>query len=176
MQRIDYIFVGIEHRAAAHIEFTLLKSRHNITFAQLYVASVALGANHQQTLDAFLEADAFPGPSIVIAYCPCIEHGIRIHDGVAGMSHSIVEEKRAVTAGYWPLYRFNPSAPDPNQQLTVDYAKPDGSMPNFLDGEDRYADLKMVDPAEAAVLRPELQTRCDDLFDLLSYEVKAPRI
>ena len=146
-----------------------------MTYGNVYVASVALGANYQQTLDAFLEADAYPGPSIVIAYCPCIEHGIRIEDGVAGMSHSIVEEKRAVLAGYWQLYRFNPLSPIGTPQLTVDYAKPDGSMPEFLDGEDRYADLKMVDPEEADVLRPELENRCDDLFDLLNYDRNAPR-
>ena len=150
--------------------------RMMMTYGNVYVASVALGAHYQQTLDAFLEADAYPGPSIVIAYCPCIEHGIRTADGVAGMSHSIVEEKRAVLAGYWQLYRFNPAAPAGTPQLTVDYAKPDGSMPDFLDGEDRYADLKMLDPKEAAVLRPELETRCDDLFDLLTYDANAPRL
>lgn len=150
--------------------------RMMMTYGNVYVASVALGANYKQTLDAFLEADAYPGPSIVIAYCPCIEHGIRIQDGVAGMSHSIVEEKKAVLAGYWQLYRFNPLAPTGSNQLTVDYAKPDGSMTAFLDGEDRYADLKMVDPKESAVLRPELETRCDDLFDLLTYDSSAPRI
>ena len=150
--------------------------RMMMTYGNVYVASVALGAHYKQTLDAFLEADAYPGPSIVIAYCPCIEHGIRVADGVAGMSHSIVEEKKAVLAGYWPLYRFNPDAPEGTPRLSIDYAKPDGSMPNFLDGEDRYADLKMLDPKEAAVLRPELETRCDDLYDLLSYDSSAPRI
>lgn len=150
--------------------------RMMMTYGNVYVASVALGAHYSQTLDAFLEADAYPGPSLVIAYCPCIEHGIRIQDGVAGMSHSIVEEKRAVMAGYWQLYRFNPQAPEGEPQLTVDYVKPDGSMPDFLDGEDRYADLKMTDPKEAAILRPELETRCDDLFDILNYDKSAPRL
>lgn len=150
--------------------------RMMMTYGNVYVASVALGAHYQQTLDAFIEADAYPGPAIVIAYCPCIEHGIRIQDGVAGMSHSIVEEKRGVLAGYWQLYRFNPLAPAGTQQLTVDYAKPDGSMPDFLDGEDRYADLKMTDPKEAIILCSELETRCDDLYDLLIYDVKAPAI
>ena len=150
--------------------------RMMMTYGNVYVASVALGAHYKQTLDAFLEADAYPGPSIVIAYCPCIEHGIRVQDGVAGMSHSIVEEKRAVLAGYWQLYRYNPLAPQGSPRLTVDYAKPDGSMPDFLDGEDRYADLKMTDPKEAAILRPRLETRCDDLFDLLTYDASAPEI
>ncbi|MCH5216931.1 MAG: pyruvate:ferredoxin (flavodoxin) oxidoreductase [Muribaculaceae bacterium] len=150
--------------------------RMMMSYGNVYVASVALGAHYKQTLDAFLEADAYNGPSLVIAYCPCIEHGIRIPDGVAGMSHSIVEEKRAVLAGYWQLYRFDPAAPEGTPQLTVDYAKPDGSMSAFLDGEDRYADLKMLDPKEAAILRPELETRCDDLYDLLNYDASSPRL
>ncbi|MCH5214851.1 MAG: pyruvate:ferredoxin (flavodoxin) oxidoreductase [Muribaculaceae bacterium] len=150
--------------------------RMMMTYGNVYVASVALGAHYKQTLDAFLEADAYPGPSIVIAYCPCIEHGIRVADGVAGMSHSIVEEKNAVLAGYWQLYRFNPDAPEGTPQLTVDYAKPDGSMPGFLDGQNRYAVLETNDPKEAAILRPELETRCDDLFDLLTYQSSSPRL
>lgn len=150
--------------------------RMMMSYGNVYVASIALGANFQQALNAFIEADAYAGPSLVIAYCPCIEHGIRIQDGVAGMSHSIVEERRAVLAGYWQLYRFNPEPKEGETQLTIDYSKPDGSMPEFLDGEDRYADLKMVDPVEATKLRSELETRCDDLFDLLTYNKMAPNI
>ena len=74
-----------------------------MTYGTVYVASVAIGANYQQTIDAMREAEAYPGPSIIIAYCPCINHGIR-----AGMGNSIVEERLAVQAGYWPIYRFNP--------------------------------------------------------------------
>lgn len=150
--------------------------RMMMTYGNVYVASIAIGANYQQAVDAFVEADAYNGPSLVIAYCPCIEHGIRVSDGVAGMSNSIVEEKKAVESGYWQIYRFNPAAPQGQPELTVDYSKPDGSMPQFLDGEDRYADLKMLDPEAAAVLRPELETRCDNLFDLLTYDSKAPAI
>lgn len=149
--------------------------RMMMTYGNVYVASIALGANYQQAVDAFVEADAYEGPSIVIAYCPCINHGIRVSDGVAGMSNSIVEEKKAVLSGYWQLYRYNPAAAQGVERLMVDYAKPDGSMPAFLDGEDRYADLKMLDPAEAAILRPELETRCDNLYDLLIYDVNAPK-
>ena len=145
--------------------------RMMMTYGNVYVASIALGANYQQAVDAFVEADAYNGPSLVIAYCPCIAHGIR-----AGMSNSIIEEKKAVLAGYWQLYRFNPAAPQGQPQLSVDYAQPDKSMPDFLDGEDRYADLKMLDPAEAAILRPELETRCDNLYDLLKYDAGAPRL
>lgn len=145
--------------------------RMMMTYGNVYVASIAMGANYEQSVEALVEADAYAGPSLVIAYCPCINHGIR-----AGMSNSIVEEKRAVLAGYWQLYRFNPAAPAGQEQLSVDYAKPDGSMPQFLDGEDRYADLKMLDPAAASVLRPELEMRCDNIYDLLAYDTSAPRL
>ena len=144
--------------------------RMMMTYGTVYVASVALGANYVQALEAFEEADAYPGPSIVIAYCPCIAHGIR-----AGMSHTIIEEKLAVKAGYWPLYRYNPANRNNGKEaLTIDYAKPDDSLPSFLKGEDRYADLQMRDGKAAAILWPELQTRCDDLYDIMVYETKAP--
>lgn len=146
--------------------------RMMMTYGTVYVASIALGANYMQGLQAFEEAEAYEGPSIVIAYCPCINHGIR-----AGMSHSIVEEKLAVKCGYWPLYRFNPENTAKGiKPFKVDYMKPDDSMPSFLDGEDRYADLKLRDPAEAAILRPELQVRCDNLYSLMSYDVSAPAL
>lgn len=134
--------------------------RMMMTYGTVYVASVALGANFQQTINALREAEAYDGPSIVIGYCPCINHGIR-----TGMSHAVIEQRDAVLAGYWPLYRYNPSLPTP---LTVDYAKPDGQLPAFLDNEDRYADLKMIDPAAAATLRPALATRLDNIYTILS--------
>ena len=135
--------------------------RMMMTYPGVYVASVAMGANYMQTIHALTEADAHPGPSIVIAYCPCINHGIR-----AGMSHAMVEERQAVLSGYWPLYRRNPAA---KPELTVDYHKPDGTLTDFVNGEDRYADLRQTDPAAANVLQPELETRCDDIFDILTY-------
>ena len=133
--------------------------RMMMTYGNVYVASVALGANFQQTINALMEAEAYPGPSIVIAYCPCINHGIR-----SGMSHSIVEEKLAVKAGYWPIYRFNPSNPEP---LTVDAPAPDGSLITFINGEDRYADLRMFDPHEASILQPDLQKRTEHIYEIL---------
>ena len=134
--------------------------RMMMTYGNIYVASIALGASYQQAVTALAEAEAYPGPSLVIAYCPCINHGIR-----SGMSHSIVEERLAVKAGYWPLYRFNPALPQP---LTVDAPAPDGSLITFINGEDRYADLKMTDPAEASILQPDLQNRCDHIYALLA--------
>ena len=144
--------------------------RMMMTYGFVYVASIALGANYIQSLRAIEEADEYNGPSVVIAYCPCIAHGIR-----AGMSHSVVEEKLAVKSGYWPLYRFNPdNKKEGKENLTVDYFKPDDSMPSFLDGEDRYADLKIRDAQAAEKLRPELKNRCDNLYDIMVYETKLP--
>lgn len=138
--------------------------RMMMTYGNVYVASVSLGYDYQQTIDALREAEAWDGPSIVIAYCPCIAHGIR-----SGMSHTIVEERRAVECGYWPVYRFNPAlAKEGKDPLTLDYHKPSASLTDFINGEDRYADLKMTDPKEAAILQPELQSRCDYLYDLMT--------
>jgi pyruvate-ferredoxin/flavodoxin oxidoreductase len=74
-----------------------------ISYGYIYVAQVAMGYDQAQTLKALREAEAYPGPSLVIAYCPCIEHGVK-----AGMSKSQAEMKKAVEAGYWHLYRYNP--------------------------------------------------------------------
>lgn len=138
--------------------------RMMMTYGHVYVASIALGANYQQTINALIEAEAYPGPSIVIAYCPCINHGIR-----SGMSHSIVEEKLAVKAGYWQLYRYNPTlAMQGKEPLTVDYPQPDGTLVNFINGEDRYADLRMVDPEAAAVLQPQLAQRVKKLYSIIT--------
>lgn len=143
--------------------------RMMMTYGNVYVASVSLGYDYQQVIDAMKEEEAWNGPSIVIAYCPCIAHGIR-----AGMGHSIVEERLAVECGYWPVYRFNPAlAKEGKEPLTVDYRKPDGTLIDFINGEDRYADLKMTDPDEAAILQPELQQHCDTLFDLMTSQASS---
>ena len=139
-----------------------------LTYGTVYVASVALGANYQQAIDALREAQEFHGPSIVIAYCPCINHGIR-----SGMSHSIVEERNAVKCGYWPLYRYNPSlSAQGKNPLTIDCATPDGQLVTFINGEDRYADLKMTDPTEASYLQPRLQERATHVYNLLQYQAQ----
>ena len=132
--------------------------RMMMTYGNVYVASIALGANYMQAIKAFVEADAYPGPSIVIAYCPCINHGIR-----AGMGNSIVEERKAVKSGYWPLYRYDPR----RKAQGLQPLQLDSSAPDFINGEDRYVDLKMLDAEEAAVLQPELKEHCDLLYDIL---------
>ena len=136
--------------------------RMAMTYGHVYVAQISLAANPMQAIEALKEAEAYRGPSLVIAYCPCINHGIR-----AGMSHSAVEMRAAVKAGYWPLYRYNPEAAEP---LTVDSAAPDGSLPDFLDAESRYADLLRLNPAEAAKLRPALAERENEVYNILKKE------
>lgn len=134
--------------------------RMMMTYPEVYVAAVSLGANMQQTIDALREAEAYPGPSIVIAYCPCINHGIR-----SGMSHSAVEQRNAVRCGYWPIYRYHPQS---TPALTVDSPAP--SAPEFLpfiNGEDRYADLRLVDPKAAPALQSALQKRCLEVEALI---------
>lgn len=143
--------------------------RMMMTYGTVYVASIALGANYQQAINAMKEAEEYPGPSIIIAYCPCINHGIR-----AGMSHSIVEERLAVATGYWQLYRYDPRrAAQGLDPLQLDMPTPDGQLVPFINGEDRYADLKMVDPAEAAILQPELQKRTLSIFNALRAQATA---
>lgn len=144
--------------------------RMMMTYGNIYVASIALGASYTQAIRALSEAEAYPGPSIIIAYCPCISHGIR-----SGMSHSIIEEKLAVRSGYWPLYRFNPA--NAGTPLTVDAPDPDGQLITFINGEDRYADLRMTDPHEASVLQPDLKKRSELIYTLLkrNSETKPPQ-
>jgi pyruvate-ferredoxin/flavodoxin oxidoreductase len=120
-----------------------------MTYGYVYVAQVAMGANMNQYFKALKEAEAYPGPSLIIAYAPCINHGLR-----AGMSKSQEEEKRAVEAGYWHLYRYNPLLEQEGQNpFTLDSKEPDWTkFQEFLNGEVRYTSLKKAFPREAAEL------------------------
>ncbi|MGM9852826.1 MAG: pyruvate:ferredoxin (flavodoxin) oxidoreductase [Muribaculaceae bacterium] len=138
--------------------------RMMMTYGTVYVASIALGANYMQAIRAIAEAEAYPGPSIVICYCPCINHGIR-----KGMGYGIFEERDAVRAGYWQLYRYDPRlAAQGKDPLQLDSAAPDGQLVPYINGENRYADLRMIDPREAAILQPQLARRVDWLYSRLS--------
>jgi pyruvate-ferredoxin/flavodoxin oxidoreductase len=108
-----------------------------IPYGSVYVAQVAMGADRNQTLKAFLEAEAYPGVSIVIAYCPCVAHGLS-----AGMGRSQEQEKRAVEAGYWGLYRYNPLLKARGENpFILDSKPPAASFRDFLMSEVRYAAL-----------------------------------
>lgn len=137
--------------------------RMMMTYGNVYVASIAMGANPQQAITAMREAEAYPGPSIILAYCPCINHGIR-----AGMGTAMTEERRAVKSGYWPLYRYNPSlAAQGKNPLTVDSAAPDGSLPDFLQGESRYEALRERNASLADKLQGRLAIRSAQIYHLL---------
>jgi len=114
-----------------------------MSYGYIYVASIALGANMNQAIKAFLEAEAYPGPSIIIAYSPCIMHGI-------DMSHSSEEAKKAVQTGYWPLYRYNPEfATQGKNPFIYESKDPSLNMLDFLNNEIRYKSLQIQFPKVA---------------------------
>jgi len=133
-----------------------------MSYGYVYVAQVAMGANQIQTLKAIREAEAFPGPSLIIAYAPCINHGIR-----AGMSKTQDEEDRAVICGYWQLYRYNPQLEEEGKNpFQLDSKPPDWSLfQDFLDGEVRYTSLKKAFPEEADILFREAQRTAKWRYD-----------
>jgi pyruvate-ferredoxin/flavodoxin oxidoreductase len=112
------------------------------SYGYVYVAQVAMGYDPAQTLKAFKEAEAYPGPSLLIAYCPCIEHGLK-----SGMSNSQQEMKRAVEAGYWHLYRYNPLLKKQGRTpFLLDSKEPTADLKEFLRGEVRYSSLEIAFP------------------------------
>ncbi|PID56458.1 pyruvate:ferredoxin (flavodoxin) oxidoreductase [candidate division KSB3 bacterium] len=122
-----------------------------MSYGYVYVACVSLGANMNQVVKAFREAEAYPGPSLLICYSPCINHGIN-------MTHSINEAKRAVQSGYWPLYRYNPALKNQGKNpFVLESKEPDGSFQQFLASEVRYSSLKKMFPdiAEKAFVKAE---------------------
>lgn len=191
--------------------------RMMMAYGNVCVAQISLGASPQQAVDALREAEAYPGPSVVIAYCPCINHGIR-----AGMLAGPSQQRRFTAAGYWPLYRYNPlltaqgldpliedevdntrgfdglpkdatpsgqedidsaaaslgpwnKVADEHATLTFDAPAdgPDGNLDAVLDGEDRYADLRMVAPGECAAIRGAMAGRQRTVIDLLRQSPEA---
>ena len=124
-----------------------------MTYGYVYVASVAMGANKNQLLKAIKEAESYPGPSLIIAYAPCINHGIK-----AGMGKTQNEEKLAVESGYWPLYRYDPRLADEGKNpFQLDYKEPDGTLHDFIMGEVRYNSLTRSFPDEAKRLHKKLE-------------------
>jgi len=133
----------------------------SMTYGYIYVASVAMGADHNQLLKAMLEAEAYDGPSIIIAYAPCINHGI-------DMSHSQNEEKLAVETGYWPLYRFNPDLKKEGKNpFQLDSKEPTKDPQEIINNEVRFKALDKQFPEEAArlqaLLKEDLKSRYERL-------------
>lgn len=120
-----------------------------MTYGHVYVAQIASGANQMQTIKAFEEAERFPGPSIIIAYTPCITHGL-----AGGMRQSLKEAQEAVASGYWSLYRYNPLLTEKGKQpMTLDFKKPAfDQMPAFMQTQVRFASLQSANPNAAQAL------------------------
>lgn len=119
-----------------------------MTYGYVYVAQIAMGADKNQTIKAIAEAEAYKGPSLIIAYSPCINHGLRV-----GMGCSQLETKRAVDAGYWDMYRYNPElAGTDKNPFSLDSKEPTADFKEFLLGEVRYSSLQRAFPDAAAAL------------------------
>ncbi len=139
--------------------------RMAMTYGYVYVASVAMGANKQQFMKAIKEAEAYPGPSLIIAYAPCINQGIK-----KGMGKTQLEQKLAVDSGYWPLYRYNPQLADEGKNPFVLESKaPDGTLQEFLSGENRYAMLEKFYPEFSKEFRAKIETDYDNRYAVLKH-------
>ena len=113
-----------------------------MSYGYVYVAQIAMGANMQQTIKAMIEAERYKGPSLVIAYSTCVAHGIK-----DGMGSSIAQQKKAVEAGYWHLYRYNPELTEQDKNpFIMDSKEPKGDFNEFLQSEIRYSSLKNTFP------------------------------
>jgi len=116
-----------------------------MSYGYVYVAQIAMGANMNQALKAIAEAEAYNGPSVIIAYAPCVNHGIK-----TGMGTTIAEEKKAVETGYWHLYRFNPTLKaEGKNPFVLESKEPNGKFMDFINGEIRYTSLKNTFPGIA---------------------------
>ena len=119
-----------------------------MTYQDVYVAQIAMGADYNQTLKALWEAEHYPGPSLIIAYSPCINHGVK-----AGMGSSQHEEAKAVETGYWHLFRYNPALRESGQNpFQLDSKVPTLDYDDFLAGETRYTALELMRPEDAKEL------------------------
>ena len=132
-----------------------------MSYGYVYVAQISMGADRNQCIKAIAEAEAYPGPSLIIAYAPCINHGVR-----AGMAKVQDEEKLAVTTGYWNLFRFNPNGGD--KKFILDSKPATEAYETFLAGEVRYTSLKRKNPERAARLFAEAAENAKKHYDYLS--------
>jgi len=138
-----------------------------MAYGYVYVAKIAMGADYNQTIQAFKEAEAYDGPSIIIAYSPCINHGIK-----KGMNKIMVEEKNAVECGYWNLLRFNPELAEKGENpLILDSKAPKGAgYEDFLMGEVRYNSLKLKFPERAEKLFKQNKDNAMDRYQRLVHQ------
>ena len=139
-----------------------------MSYGYVYVAQIAMGADMNQCVKALAEAEAYPGPSLIIAYAPCINHGIKI-----GMSKAQTEEKNAVAVGYWNNFRYNPAlAAEGKNPFTLDSKAPSGDYKAFLNGEVRYNALARLDAEKAEKLFDISEQNAKDRYAYLNKLVK----
>jgi pyruvate-ferredoxin/flavodoxin oxidoreductase len=139
-----------------------------MSYGNCYVARVALGANDAHAVKTFLEAEAFDGPSLIIAYCPCIEHGYDLE----GM---LRHQKTAVKSGYWPLFRYNPSLADQGKSpLQLDSRTPELPVQDYLETENRFRQVARSNPQLAQMLAEKLQKQIDHRWKFLQELAEKP--
>ena len=135
-----------------------------MSYGYVYVAQIAQGADYNQCIKAFVEAESYPGPSIIIAYAPCINHGIK-----GGMKGAQAEEKRAVQAGYWHLFRFDPRlAEEGKNPFQLDSKEPTADYKEFLMSEVRYNRLARTNPERAEALFDKAAKDAKAKYDALA--------
>ena len=135
-----------------------------MSYGYVYVAQIAMGADYNQTVKALAEAEAYPGPSLVIAYAPCINHGIK-----KGMAKAQTEEELAVKSGYWHCFRYNPALKaEGKAAFALDSKAPTQSYAEFLDGEVRYNSLKRANPEKAARLFAKSEAEAKARYEYLN--------
>ena len=139
------------------------------SYGDVYVAQVSIGANQQQTVRALLEAQAWPGPSIVIAYSTCIAHGIE-------MSTSMAHQEQAVSSGYWPLYRFRPSEDEGTTPFHLDSKAPTTRVKDFMMAETRFSMLTRANPERASRLMALAQADADERWHYYSQMAGVERV
>jgi len=135
-----------------------------MSYGYVYVAQIAMGADYNQCVKAIAEAEAYPGPSLVIAYAPCINHGIKV-----GMSKAQTEEKLAVEAGYWHTFRYNPALKaEGKAAFSLDSKAPTGDYKAFLNGEVRYNALARFNPERAEELFAKSEETAKERYEYLN--------
>ena len=139
-----------------------------MSYGYVYVAQISMGADKNQTLKAIAEAEAYPGPSLIIAYAPCINHGLK-----AGMGNSQLEAKKAVESGYWAMYRYNPALKEQGKNpFSLDSKEPTANFREFLMGEVRYSSLKKQYPDQAEALFAKTEKDAAERLDSYKKLVK----
>lgn len=135
-----------------------------MSYGYVYVAQIAMGADFNQTIRAITEAERYDGPSLIIAYAPCISHGIR-----TGMGSAQAEEEKAVKSGYWHLYRFDPQRKEQGANpFVLDSKEPSASYQDFINGEVRYSALTKINPERAAELFQRAEDDSKERYDYLT--------